>query len=130
MADKRELLALIATLEDILRQIEAISTRDDEGRKFDLVQLRKSLTVIIGKLSDAGSSLLSPHPDRSLHEGFRTRLNSMRHAVALHQSNFPAASLGQNPTEYRNSAMAITKINRDFIDWSKSTLAILKEKPD
>jgi hypothetical protein len=127
MADKRELLALIATLEDILRQIEAISTREDEGRKYDLVQLRKSLTVIIGKMSEAGSSLLSPHPDRSLLEGFRTRLNRMRHAVALHQSSFPATSLGQNTVEYRQSAMAITKLNRDFIDWSKSTLTELVE---
>jgi hypothetical protein len=119
---------LIAKLERVLNDIEAISIREDERRKFELVQLRKLLAETIGQLSDAGKKLFSTFPDREIEERFRSKLNRMRNAVALHQTIFPAAALDQRSMQYRKSAMNVGQTNREFIDWAKPTFALLHEK--
>ncbi|MBL0923338.1 MAG: hypothetical protein IBJ12_02590 [Sphingomonadaceae bacterium] len=119
-------LVLINQLEITLEKIEAISTREDEERKYELVQLRRSLAEIIGQITEASLQLFAAISDRSIEEGFRARLNDMRHAVALHQASFPASAIDQHSADYRASVMRVRNTNREFIDWAKPMLGRLK----
>jgi hypothetical protein len=130
MTEAKELSALILKLEDILGKIEAIAGRDDEQRKHDLVNLRRSLAETIGQLSGAGRGLATVMGDRSFDDGFRSRLNQMRHAVALHQSNFPATSIDGLSADYKASVQKMKTINREFIDWVKEQIRAINQRPE
>jgi hypothetical protein len=127
MAEARELSALIVKLEDILGKIEAIAQRDDEQRKYDLVNFRRTLAETIGQLSEVGRRLSTALGDRDLDEGFRSRLNRMRHAVALHQSNFPATSIDGLSANYKASVQNMKTTNREFIDWVKDQIRAINQ---
>jgi nanoRNase/pAp phosphatase (c-di-AMP/oligoRNAs hydrolase) len=125
MNEHKEVAELIAKLEGILASIEAISQRNDQSRKLELVQLRRLLAETIGQISESAKRLFSVFPDHKMEETFRTKLNQMRNAVAMHQTNFSAAALDERILEYRESALNVGRANREFIDWVKVTLAQL-----
>jgi hypothetical protein len=129
MTETRELNTLIVKLEDILGKIEAIAHRDDEQRKYDLVNLRRTLAETIGQLSEVGRCLSTALGNRELDEGFRSRLNRMRHAVALHQSNFPATSIDGLSADYKASVRNMKITNREFIDWAKKQIETINPRP-
>jgi hypothetical protein len=123
-----ELSQSVASLEELLALIASISERDDEKRKLDLVQSRRLLALKIGEIAAVGNKLFTAFPDKELEAGFRSRLNAMRHAVAMHQADFPAVSLENKNSEFVASARRVRNSNRDFVDWVKPMLAGLNDK--
>jgi hypothetical protein len=128
MSELKDLRQSIASLEELLALIASISERDDEKRKLDLVQSRRLLALKIGEIATVGNRLFTAFPDKELEAGFRSRLNAMRHAVAMHQADFPAVSLENKNAEFVASARRVRNSNREFVDWVKPMLVGLNDK--
>ena len=61
--------------------------------------------------------------DADLSQAYRAKFSRMRSAAAIHQANWPAVTLGDDPEKYQQSANGVREANRNFIDWMRGMLA-------
>lgn len=117
MATPTDLSDAIDRLRQIQAQMTSISDRTDEGRKMDLVNLRRSLAVQIGKVSDVAEQTFLSSADSEISRQFRALLSTMRRATALHQANFPAVMLDEQSAAYDLSVRSVRDANAKFMQW-------------
>jgi len=120
MADNKSLAGEIDALEALLGKIAAVTARDDDQRRFELVALRRELASRIASVGVAGEAVFggSPH-----HADYRAKFSKMRSMAAIHQAQWPAVLLGERGDEFRASAAAMKEANRDFMTWARQALA-------
>ena len=123
MPDRAALAREIDKLEDIIRQIAAVTARTDDGRRKDLVALRRVLSAQIHAVGQAGEPVFAETEELTT---YRAKYSRMRSMSALHQSSWPAITLGERPDEYRESVKPMREANRDFIAWTRDALARLR----
>ena len=110
-------------LERIQADMAAITSRSDDRRRHDLIELRRKLAAQIATIGTAVEPFLSTLQDVGLSQTYRQKFSRMRSAAAIHQANWPAVTLGDNPEKYQKSANSVREANRDFIDWMRAMLA-------
>lgn len=116
----------LAKFRSMTTAIADIGQRTDEARKGELVKLRREYAEQIGKLSGAIEADEGLAANTDLRSEFRKRFSEMRSALALHQANWPAISMDENPVAYRASAMNVSKLQGGFLEWSAEQLRLLK----
>lgn len=110
------------TLERIQNELAAVATRTDDRRRHDLVDLRRKLSMQIAVVGEAADSLFAAIVDPSINRTYRDKFSRMRSAAALHQADWPAVRLGEDPEKYQTSALTVREANRDFVSWTRTTL--------
>ena len=103
-----QLKSITTALESILKRIMEIDPlRDSEARR-DLGECFGELAAAINAAQSDGA-FTSSLPD------LRTKFSIARHAVALHQANWPATNIGEHLDSYRSSASAAAAAVRDLL---------------
>lgn len=121
MPDTQTVLSAVTALEQVQAELAAISSRTDERRRHDLIDLRRKLSLHIAEVG----KIAEPHfakADPELSQTYRTKFSRMRSAAAMHQANWPAVRLDQADAEYRQSVLTVRDANRDFVAWIRETL--------
>ena len=118
------------TLRNALDRVEAVqakmklaTARTDHERKLEIVNLRRELSIEMGRLSEAAQREPWFASDPGLAAEFRARLSAMRSTLALHQSNWPAVSLDEVTNEYWLSTEKMRSASRDFMSWTRAQLS-------
>jgi hypothetical protein len=121
MRDTEAILGAVARLEQVQADLAAISSRDDDRRRHDLIELRRSLSLHIaevGRIADPHFADTAPE----IAQTYRSRFSAMRSAAAMHQAEWPAVRLDQADASYRASALAVRDANRAFVAWIRDAL--------
>ena len=122
MPDRAALIREVDKLEEILTQIVAVTMRTDTERRKDLVALRRVLSAQIFTVGQAGEPVFADTAELTT---YREKFSRMRSMAAIHQSSWPAITLGERPEEYRESVKPMREANRDFIRWTRAALTRL-----
>jgi hypothetical protein len=100
----RQALADLVTAE---KGVAAVSDRKDAERKADLVKARRRIAEQLGVVG----GLIEREPSLSGDDDAKTRItrlfSAMRSQLAMHQANWPAIRIDDDPVAYRDSAMAV-----------------------
>ncbi len=122
MHQRTALLKAIENLSELQAKLSALSARDDDARRLDMVKLRRQLSeyLQIVRIAADEDKTLQNNPDLALE--FRKRFSAMRSAIAFHQASWPAVSMDRNNFKYTESAANVGKLNRDFAAWVKTEL--------
>jgi hypothetical protein len=110
----------IDALEKLLNEIAAVIARSDDQRRFDLVKLRRGLSLRIGAIGRLADPLFRGTAE---YQEYNARFSSMRAAAAEHQASWPAVLLGERGAEFHDSARPMREANREFIKWARRTLS-------
>ncbi|RYE04067.1 MAG: hypothetical protein EOP61_02110 [Sphingomonadales bacterium] len=113
-------------LETVQSQLAAVSNRDDEQRRHDLIELRRALSAQIAAVGKVADPVFTAKGDDETLRIYRAKFSRMRSAAALHQADWPAILLGERPEEYRASALGVREANRDFVAWVRTALKTLQ----
>jgi len=102
--------------------VAAIGLRSDEQRKQALVKARRQLSEQIGVLGP----IIEQDRTLALHPGKQRELSTlfaaMRYALALHQANWPAVTIDNDPAAYRASSLGVKEKSDAFWSWCKDNL--------
>ena len=123
MSDPGSLAALIDQFENIQAALRAATGRTDHERKLEIVNLRRALAMVVGRLSDAAGREQWFRASPAAAAEFRARISAMRSALALHQSQWPAVTLDDVTPAYRVSTDAVRAASEHFIGWTKAQLS-------
>jgi hypothetical protein len=108
--------------------VAAVGARQDEGRKRALVLSRRQLSEHVGILSTAIEKdevlAKSPGEQQELNRLFAT----MRYALALHQADWPAVSIDDDPLAYRESSLRVREKSSAFWDWCRINLGLERDR--
>jgi hypothetical protein len=129
------MLRLSARLRDALHgysaagsDVAAVGVRSDEGRKQALVRARRKLAEQIGHLGpiiEQDEELArEPEKQRELSRLFA----AMRYALALHQADWPAVAIDDDPIGYRESALGVKEKSAAFWDWCQNNLDFERDR--
>ncbi|MDG2533026.1 hypothetical protein P6144_05165 [Sphingomonas sp. HITSZ_GF] len=110
-------------LERIQTELAAVSSRTDERRKYDLIELRRELAAQIATVGQLVEPLLIALDLPDELQLFREKFSQMRSAAALHQANWPAVRLDEADDTYSLSVRQVRERNRDFVAWMRSAMA-------
>ncbi len=121
MPDTKAILSAVSALEQVQAELAQISSRTDERRRHDLIDLRRKLALHIAEVGRVAEPWFG-EADAELAQTYRAKFSRMRSAAAIHQANWPAVRLDQADEEYRRSVLAVRDANRDFVAWIRETL--------
>jgi len=118
MTGGNDLRTIIVRIESIQAELKRATSRTDHERKLEVVNLRRTLAIELGRLGEAfRDSPFTADPAKAFE--FRTRFSAMRSALALHQSQWPAVKLDQPTPEYFRSVESVRRTSGEFIEWAK-----------
>jgi hypothetical protein len=120
MTDAASVRRDLDALEKIQADLAAVAGRTDDGRRHDLIQLRRLLSTQIALVGQVCEPLFEAGSED--HRQFRQYYSKMRSAAALHQAEWPAVRLGEFDDEYRRSAIGVRTANRAFVAWLRQKL--------
>ena len=126
MRDFGELSRELDALEAVQAALASIANRNDDGRKRDLIRLRRDLSLQIAKVGKAAEPIFGA-ADHPLNQDYRNRFSRMRSAAAIHQADWPAVRLGEDVERYQASARGVREANKAFVAWVRTALTGLKE---
>lgn len=126
MEDLAAISAALAKLEAVQSALEKIAARTDEGRRRELIQLRRDLTAQIGEIGGLAEPLFATLADPEISHTYRDKFSRMRSATAMHQASWPAARLELSDNSHKQSANAADVANRNFVEWMRKTLTQLR----
>ena len=119
---RRQVLNEVDDLEKVQAQLALISSRTDDARLRELIQLRRQLSEQIARVGKIAERYFeeSGAPD-VIHE-FRSHFTNMRSKAATHQANWPAVRLNEADEHYRQSSRAVREANKAFVSWIRQKL--------
>lgn len=123
MRETSAISGAINQLEKVQAELAAISTRTDEQRLYDLIDLRRQLAAHIAELGRAAEPWMVALDKPEVMQTYREKFSRMRSAAAMHQANWPAVRLAEADDEYRRSVKTVRESNRDFVSWLRGTIA-------
>jgi hypothetical protein len=123
LASVQNALEMLAAVQE---DLAVIATRSDDRRKNDLIVLRRQLALKIAEVGRIVEPVINGIGDPDLLRTYREKLSRMRSAAAMHQANWPAVKLGEQPEEYNASAVAVRDANRDFVAWMRGILVMMR----
>ncbi|WP_214622746.1 hypothetical protein [Sphingobium nicotianae] len=100
----------------------AYAARKDASQKPALIAMRRAFAKQVIAVAEAAGNDPGLRANPTLEAEFRQRLAQMRSGIALHQAKWPAVLLDDGNDEFRTSADAIIKTNREFAAWALSIL--------
>jgi hypothetical protein len=115
----------LIALEAVQAKLAGIANRADEGRRHDLIRLRRELAlqiVAVGKIAEPIFGAAEP----GLAQDYRNTFSRMRSTTALHQANWPAVRLGEDMGPYQASALDVNEANKAFVAWVRGALDQLR----
>jgi hypothetical protein len=121
---QRELVRELDVLAQVQAELASIATRTDDRRRYDLIDLRRNLSLQITAVGNAADPFFASLGDPDLVRTYRSKFSRMRTAAALHQANWPAVRLGENTAQYQQSARGVREANQMFVAWMRETLAM------
>lgn len=121
MRDIKAILSAVAGLEQVQRDLAAISARTDDRRRHDLIDLRRQLSLHIAEVGRIAEPWFGD-ADPETAQTYRSKFSRMRSAAAMHQANWPAVRLDQADADYHQSVLAVRDANRDFVAWLRQAL--------
>ena len=121
----RDALGHYRVIED---DVVAIGTRRDEERKQALVRSRRLLAEQIGKLGPAieQDAILATDPGKQ--REMSRLFAAMRYSLALHQANWPAVKIDEDPVAYQESAHIVQEKSRAFWQWCRDNLGVSRDQ--
>jgi hypothetical protein len=126
MADLSAIARELDALEELLTQIGAVTARQDDGRRYDLVQMRRKLAARIASVGQVSEPVFHA-AGAGLAQDYRAKFSRMRSMAAMHQANWPAVMLVDDREDaFRASAQRMREANRDFIAWMREALTQLR----
>lgn len=126
MSDPGSVEREIGLLEQVQMQMAEISRRADDGRRQDLIDLRRQLAVRIVEVGRIAEPMIVQTGDPLLLKTYREKISRMRFAAAMHQADWPAVTLGDRPEEFLVSAAAVREANREFVAWMRGVLDTMR----
>jgi hypothetical protein len=110
----RDALGNFRVVED---DVAAIGVRSDEARKQALVRSRRELSERIGELAPAieADADLAAQPEK--HKEVGRLFAAMRYSLAVHQADWPAVKIDEDPAAYRHSALNVQEKSKAFWGW-------------
>jgi hypothetical protein len=120
---QRELVRELDVLAQVQAELASIATRTDDRRRYDLIDLRRNLSLQITAVGNAADPFFASLGDPDLVRTYRSKFSRMRTAAALHQANWPAVRLGENTAQYQQSARGVREANQMFVAWMREALA-------
>jgi hypothetical protein len=114
---RSQVLKEVDHLENVQAELSAISSRTDDNRQRDLIQLRRQLAECIARVGEAGERYFRGQSDQTRMAEFRSLFSTMRAKTAAHQANWPAVKLAQGSDDYGRSAQAVNEAIKAFITW-------------
>lgn len=121
----RDALGNYRVIED---DLVAIGVRRDEQRKQALVRSRRLLAEQMGKLglSIEQDTLLAT--DSGKQQEMNRLFAAMRYSLALHQANWPAVKIDEDPVAYQASAHNVQEKSRAFWAWCRDNLGVSRDQ--
>lgn len=110
-----ELGATIACIETVIDDMQRVRALQSVEARREIVALRRQLFNAFAALGPAYRS--GGSGGGTSDQEFDGRLAAVRHAIALHQSSWPAVLLDERTPEYLASADAVRGQIRDILDW-------------
>jgi hypothetical protein len=123
MATKREVSGELDRLEQVQKDLAAVSSRTDPERARDLIRLRRELSQQIRRMGHVAEGYFEAKGDAQAMQQFRERFSTMRSRAATHQADWPAVRLDEADESYHQSARAVREANRAFVAWMRQVLA-------
>jgi hypothetical protein len=120
-ANAAELLAELDKLLRLHTDFAAIAARTDDGRRKDLIGLRRMLAeqiAVVGNIADPFFAALGEELSRT----YRAKFSHVRSTAAMHQANWPAVRIGDANDAYLASAAVVREANRDFVAWAQRVI--------
>ena len=125
MSDFAPLARELNALEAVQAKLAGIADRTDEGRRHDLIRLRRELALQIAEVGKIAEPIFGT-AEPGLAQDYRNRFSRMRSATALHQANWPAVRLGEDMGPYQASALGVHEANKAFVAWVRGALDQLR----
>lgn len=126
-AGSTDLIALLDALDECHLAVARIPIGGVAAGR-ELVGLRRVLSLRAAAMAEALDRYLAPLDPEVRQEG-RRRLADMRAAAALHQAEWPAVRLLDDPAAYRVSAERVRERHRAFDRWLRAHLAAQAPDP-
>lgn len=118
------LQASIDGFERLRSSIAVVARRTDDARRHDLIGLRRQLSAQIAEMARLADAELKRLPGGDeLVRAFRSEFSQFRTIMAMHQANWPAIRIGEQPGGYEASAATVDRATRELIAWMSSALA-------
>ncbi|MCW3848619.1 hypothetical protein OF829_15390 [Sphingomonas sp. LB-2] len=120
-ASAAKLLSELDKLQRLHADFAVIAARTDDGRRKDLIALRRVLAeqiAVVGNLADPFFATLGDELSRT----YRAKFSQVRSAAAMHQANWPAVRIGEANDAYLASAKIVRETNHDFVAWAQRAI--------
>jgi hypothetical protein len=118
--DRVEALGAVDELARIEDQIWLLAKQREANWKREYVALRRALQTQILRLAQIDPGQVGMTDDQA--RAFRTSINALRAAAALHQANWPVIIMDHDDPEYQRSAETIRTRSQQFRDFMRSVL--------
>lgn len=118
----------VAAMHDLRASFGDIAARTDDARRLALIQLRRALSEQMTHIADTCDPLFDHGPAAALVADYRHHLSHLRNAVAMHQANWPAVRIDDDPVAYRASALVARSTESKFLEWISTVLDALEGK--
>lgn len=116
----------VAAMRGLRASLGTIPGRIDEARHGDLLQLRHALSAQIARIAAVCDPLFDAGPAAALAGDYDRHLSLLRTSLALHQANWPADRIDDDPIAYRASASVARSIENEFLTWIDAVLDALE----
>jgi hypothetical protein len=124
-AQLRDALGQYRRVED---DVAAVRDRSDAERKLALVNSRRQLSEQIGQLGPVieTDADLASNPDKQ--KEISRLFAAMRYSLALHQANWPAVKIDEDPAAYRESSLGVKAKSDAFWSWWHTNLGLRRDQ--
>ena len=109
-----DLLGIKSELDRVGMQLRNMAKNRPDGWQREYVNLRRQLQQQLSAAGELGEALFRAGTAGELAPAFRDRLRRMRHALALHQANWPVIAIALDDPDYQASMRTVTDAHHEF----------------
>ena len=99
-------------LGEVAARLQELAKEKPEGWKKEYVELRRLLHLRMDVAADRGEAVFRTGAAQEHAPAFREALRKLRHALALHQANWPVITISPENPEYRASMLDVMQAHQ------------------
>jgi hypothetical protein len=101
-------------LDEVGTRLQQLAKEKPEGWKKEYVGLRRLLHLHMDVAAERGEAVFRTGAAQDHAPAFREALRKMRHALALHQANWPVIAISPDNPDYRASMFDVIRAHQDL----------------
>lgn len=101
-------------LDEVATRLQQLAREKPEGWKKEYVELRRLLHLRMDVAADRGEAVFRTGAAHEHAPAFREALRKMRHALALHQANWPVITISPDNPDYQASMLDVVRAHQNL----------------